>query len=74
MFSFATENEFFSNNVRMRVNEGWAEGRSESNCSTKIAKEKSNHIFKITLYIHYINKLIIQRFKILYVVYIKKSY
>lgn len=30
MFSFATENEFSSNNVNIRVNEGWAEGRNES--------------------------------------------
>lgn len=52
MFSFATENEFFSNNVSMRVNEGWAEGRSESSCNTKIVKEKSSHIF-ITLKLDY---------------------
>lgn len=30
MFSFATENEFSSNNVNIRVNEGWTEGRNES--------------------------------------------
>lgn len=52
MFSFATENEFSSNNVSMRANEGWEGGRNEPSWSTKIVKEKSSHTF-ITLKLHY---------------------
>lgn len=43
MFSFTTENEFSSNNVRMRLNEGWAEGRNESEVqSIKIGLKYKN--------------------------------